>query len=162
MRSLTKQQNTINELGKELQHHNHAVVERASSQWPRSGISCLGQPLAEGSCRARRERCVRRIRGHRNIVMCLWSSSPFVILRVCAVHGGSEHPDPSEQSWSRCEGVRARCQPLRPRIIASAPFLADIEQMHVIDHTKGEPSEETRNVLVEALPFWLRVLQHSR
>ncbi|KAG8430150.1 hypothetical protein GDO86_018384, partial [Hymenochirus boettgeri] len=29
-------------------------------------------------------------------------------------------------------------------------FAPDIPQMHVIDHSKGQPSEETRNVLVES------------
>ncbi|XP_072026662.1 glutamine amidotransferase-like class 1 domain-containing protein 3, mitochondrial [Amphiura filiformis] len=29
-------------------------------------------------------------------------------------------------------------------------YAPDVEQMHVIDHTKGEPMEQTRNVLVES------------
>merc|ERR1712168_1006397 len=62
-----------------------------------------------------------------------------VVLSGCGVYDGSEIHEAS-----------ATLVHLSRNGAVSSMFAPNINQMHVIDHTKGEPMNETRNVLVES------------
>lgn len=62
-----------------------------------------------------------------------------VVLAGCGVYDGSEIHEATLTLLSLDErGAEVTC------------FAPDAEQMHVIDHTRGEATEESRNVMVEA------------
>ncbi|KAM9324064.1 glutamine amidotransferase-like class 1 domain-containing protein 3, mitochondrial [Gastrophryne carolinensis] len=67
------------------------------------------------------------------------SKNVAVILSGCGVYDGSEI---HEASAVLVHLSRAGVQ--------SVIFAPDIEQMHVVDHVKGQPTEEKRNVLTES------------
>ncbi|XP_073485151.1 putative glutamine amidotransferase-like class 1 domain-containing protein 3B, mitochondrial [Aquarana catesbeiana] len=67
------------------------------------------------------------------------SKKVAVILSGCGVYDGSEI---HESSAVMVHLSRARVQ--------YAIFAPDIDQMHVVDHVKGQPTEEKRNVLTES------------
>ena len=62
-----------------------------------------------------------------------------IVLSGCGVYDGSEiHESVISMLELKRNGANYSC------------FAPDKDQMHVVDHTKGEPSGETRNVLVES------------
>ena len=62
-----------------------------------------------------------------------------VILSGCGVFDGAEiHESVITLLALDRAGAKAAC------------FAPDVDQMHVINHLAGEPSEETRNVLIES------------
>jgi len=66
-------------------------------------------------------------------------SNVAVVLSGCGVYDGSEVHEAS-----------ATLVHLSRNGVVSSIFAPNIVQMHVVDHTKGEPMNETRNVLVES------------